>query len=378
MSDSSLILSLPYIQPAQAQKHVTHNEAIRTLDVIVQPTVTEVGRTDPPQDPAQGARYVVGPGGRGDWTGLDGSIAVWEDSGWTVVVPAAGWTTRATDTLIEWVYDGSTWILPGNAVETLGVNTTADSTNRLAVSGANTLLSHEGAGHQLKINKADTAETASLLYQSNWSGRAEMGLAGSDNFSVKVSADGTTWFTELEVDGTSGMVSFPSGAHVPHHAELGGRWIAYSDQRWVTLSRAHGAVGDAHAGASDTGADPALTWLDTGLYLRAGTRVETLMGRLRADGAEAADLTSYSLRLYFQHGPDTPDGDAWNTDAETTRALIFGVDDAPLSEGWRDLTASFAAYTAPDNGSLVIYLKPGGSYGADQQIVSEIVVGYTQ
>ncbi len=87
MSDSSLILSLPYIQPAQAQKHVTHNEAIRTLDVIVQPTVTEVGRTDPPQDPAQGARYVVGPGGTGDWARLDGSIAVWEDSGWTVVVP---------------------------------------------------------------------------------------------------------------------------------------------------------------------------------------------------------------------------------------------------------------------------------------------------
>ncbi|KGK99929.1 DUF2793 domain-containing protein [Thalassobacter sp. 16PALIMAR09] len=211
MSDSSLILSLPYIQSAQAQKHVTHNEAIRTLDVIVQPTVTEVGRTDPPQDPVQGARCVVGTGGTGDWARLDGSIAVWEDSGWTVVVPSAGWTTRATDTLIEWVYNGSTWILPGNAVETLGVNTTADSTNRLAVSGANTLLSHEGAGHQLKINKADTAETASLLYQSNWSGRAEMGLTGSDNFSVKVSADGTTWLTGLEVDGTSGMVSFPSG-----------------------------------------------------------------------------------------------------------------------------------------------------------------------
>lgn len=378
MSDSSLILSLPYIQPAQAQKHVTHNEAIRTLDVIVQPTVTEVGRTAPPEDPPQSARYVVGIGATGDWTGLDGSIAVWEDSGWTVVVPAIGWTTRATDTLIEWVYDGSAWILPSNTVDTLGVNTTADTTNRLAVSAPNTLLSHEGAGHQLKINKADTPETASLLYQSNWSGRAEMGLAGSDNFSVKVSTDGAMWFTGLEVAADSGEVSFPSGARVPQRAELGGRWNAYTDQRWVTLSRAHGWVGDAHTGGSDTGPDPALTWLDTGLYLSAGSRVETLMGRLRADGSEAADLSSYSLRLYFQHGPDTTDGDGWNTDAETTRDLIFGADDVPLSEGWRALSTSFAAYTTPDNGSLLIYLKPGGSYGTDQQIVSEIVVGYTQ
>ena len=175
MSDSSLILSLPYIQPAQAQKHVTHNEAIRTLDVIVQPTVTEVGRTTPPEDPAQGARYVVGTGGTGDWTGLDGAIAVWEDSGWTVIVPLPGWTTRATDTLIEWVYDGSTWVLPGNAVETLGVNTTADSTNRLAVSAPNTLLSHEGAGHQLKINKADASETASLCTKATGRGAQKWG-----------------------------------------------------------------------------------------------------------------------------------------------------------------------------------------------------------
>lgn len=30
--DSSPNLQLPYIMPSQAQKHVTHNEALRTLD----------------------------------------------------------------------------------------------------------------------------------------------------------------------------------------------------------------------------------------------------------------------------------------------------------------------------------------------------------
>lgn len=378
MSDSSLILSLPYIQPAQAQKHITHNEAIRALDIIVQPTVSEVGVTTPPDTPAQGARYVVGSGATGDWTGLDGSIAVWEDSSWSFVVPAVGWTTRATDTLIEWVFDGSTWILPGNAVEMLGINTTADTTNRLAVSSPNTLLSHEGAGHQLKINKAATAETASLLYQSNWSGRAEMGLAGSDDFAIKVSADGSTWFTSLEMEAASGVVRFPAGARVPQQTELGGSWIAYPDQRWVSLSRAHGLMGDDHSGSGGTDADPALIWSDTGLYLPAGSRIETLMGRLRADGTEAAAMTSYSLRIYFQHGPETPGSDGWNSGAETTRELVFGVDDAALSVGWRKLEATFAPYTTPADGSLLVYLKPGGSHLSEQQIISEIVARYTQ
>ena len=34
MSETSAILSLPYLMPAQAQKHVTHNEALRILDGV--------------------------------------------------------------------------------------------------------------------------------------------------------------------------------------------------------------------------------------------------------------------------------------------------------------------------------------------------------
>ena len=34
--DQTTNLKLPYIMPSQAQKHVTHNEAIRALDALVQ------------------------------------------------------------------------------------------------------------------------------------------------------------------------------------------------------------------------------------------------------------------------------------------------------------------------------------------------------
>ena len=41
-------LTLPYIFASQAQKHVTHNEAIRTLDCLVQLSVESRALTSPP------------------------------------------------------------------------------------------------------------------------------------------------------------------------------------------------------------------------------------------------------------------------------------------------------------------------------------------
>ncbi len=43
------------------------------------------------------------------------------------------------------------------------------------------------------INKSSAATTASALFQTGFSGRAEFGVAGDDNFQLKVSADGSTW-----------------------------------------------------------------------------------------------------------------------------------------------------------------------------------------
>ena len=42
MSDATTNLLLPYILAAQAQKHVTHNEALRLLDGLVQLSVLDL------------------------------------------------------------------------------------------------------------------------------------------------------------------------------------------------------------------------------------------------------------------------------------------------------------------------------------------------
>ncbi|MGC4023892.1 MAG: DUF2793 domain-containing protein [Mesorhizobium sp.] len=53
-------LALPYILPSQAQKHVTHNEALRRLDALVQLAVVSRATGTPPASPTEGDRYIVG------------------------------------------------------------------------------------------------------------------------------------------------------------------------------------------------------------------------------------------------------------------------------------------------------------------------------
>jgi hypothetical protein len=208
--DLSPVLSLPLIQPAQAQKHVTHNEALRLLDVLVQPAVASRSTATPPADPAPGARFIVPAGALGAWAGQDGSIAFAEGGGWAHLVPLPGWQAWVADEGADALFDGTAWTTPAERaarVARLGVGTDADATNRLAVASPATLLTHAGAGHQLKINKAAPGDTASLLFQTGWSGRAEIGTTGSDALAVKVSADGAAWVTALALDAATGRAT---------------------------------------------------------------------------------------------------------------------------------------------------------------------------
>jgi len=75
MSDTSTHLGLPYLLAAQAQKHVTHNEALRLLDAMVQLSVLDRTRTTPPASPADGTRQVVASGATGLWAGWDLNVA---------------------------------------------------------------------------------------------------------------------------------------------------------------------------------------------------------------------------------------------------------------------------------------------------------------
>lgn len=225
--DSTPNLGLPYIAAAQAQKHVTHNEAIRALDALVQIGVVDRDLSAPPGTPADGDCYIVAGSATGAWAGHDGEVAAFQDGAWMFYPPQTGWLAWVADDGGLFAWDGGQWVVAGGSGgavalnpasgDVVGINTTADATNRLAVKSDASLFSHDdvtpGSGdHQIKINKASATQTASQLFQSGFSGRAEFGLAGSDDFSVKVSPDGANWFDALVADRTTGRVAFPNTA----------------------------------------------------------------------------------------------------------------------------------------------------------------------
>ena len=217
MPDDTTILSLPLILPAQAQKHVTHNEALVQLDLIVQLTVINRTLTTAPALPSVGDRHIVALGATGPWVGQSGRIALYTVAGWQFTQPLPGWRAHVLAEGQTAVFDGLVWKSSSEgplSVTQLGVSATADATNRLAVSAPATLLNHAGSGHQLKLNKSAAGDTASLLFQTGFGGRAEMGTAGSDDFSVKVSADGAIWFTVLDAEAATGELTLPQPLHL--------------------------------------------------------------------------------------------------------------------------------------------------------------------
>lgn len=216
MSEASPRLGLPMIQPAQAQKHVTHNEALQQLDLLVQLNVEAFDALNPPGNPQPGRIWALGADPDGDWAGQGGRLAAWLSGGWVFVTPRAGW--RAAQGSALRIYTEGQWQAPDLPVldnlDGIGVNAGFDPVNRLSVASPASLFSHAGQGHQMKLNKAAQAETASLLFQSDWSGRAEIGLAGSNDLSIKVSADGSTWQDAMIIDRTSGQAALPNGVAV--------------------------------------------------------------------------------------------------------------------------------------------------------------------
>ena len=369
MSDITTHLLLPYILASQAQKHVTHNEALRLLDAMVQLSVLDRNRTIPPVSPTDGDRHIVASGATGLWAGWDLNVAFWVDGVWMRLVPRPGWLAWITAEQVFVVWNGSAWepvgepvdvpdsvfslvntadptkravlslsgisigttrtftlpntsselaILAGTqtfsgnktfsgtltvsgtvtasgATATIGtatgtatygmgtgttatgltktlnlgtggangsttvinigsatagaggttvVNTpnvtfantvtqvgmpqanltaqllglggaTADSYNRLSMNTPAVLLNNAGAGIEATVNKAAAGNDAAFAFKTGFSARALIGLLGSDDFSVKVSPNGSTFFDAIRIDRTSGRIELPEPLVMP-------------------------------------------------------------------------------------------------------------------------------------------------------------------
>lgn len=206
---------LPYILPAQAQKHVTHNEAIKRLDVLLGSSVkTEIDMLPDMAD--EGDAYLISPSPQADLVNHAHNIAIFLDGTWDFFAPVTGLTIWIENNGSQLVWTGDAWD-PLTAMSAdsfsftkLGINAVADTTNRLSLNSQASLFNHDGAGHRLAINKKTAQDTASLLFQTDFSGRAEIGLTGGDRLSLRQSRDGSEWADILSWPVASGLTQFHS------------------------------------------------------------------------------------------------------------------------------------------------------------------------
>ena len=403
MSDTSTHLGLPYLLAAQAQKHVTHNEALRLLDAMVQLSVLDRTRAAPPASPADGDRHIVASGATGLWAGWDLNVAFWVDGVWMRLVPRPGWLAwiAAEQMFLGWT--GNVWapvgepvdvsddvfslvndadptkrgvfslsgistgttrtltlpntsselaILAGtqtftgnktfsgtltasgtvtvsaaaatigtatttatygmgtgatangttktlnlgtggasgsttvvnigsatagsggttvvstptvtfaNAVTQVGMpqanltaqllglgGATADSYNRLSMSTPAVLINNAGAGIEATVNKAAAGDDAAFAFKTGFSARALIGLLGNDDFSVKVSPNGSAFIEAIRIDRASGRVELPEPVVLPVLAAApdpppAGKLAIYARDRagagWLDVQRPSG------------------------------------------------------------------------------------------------------------------------------------------
>ena len=213
--DATPRLGLPYLAAAQAQKHVTVNEGLAALDTLVACTVESRTAAAQPASPADGASWLLPAGATGAEWALHpaGTLLRFEAGAWTAVAVASGQIAYVRDEDAVVVRTASDWRRFADLVTALqnatgvGVGATADAYNPLIVKGPGALFTADTGGFQVKLNKASAGQTASLLFQDGYGGRAEIGLCGDDLLHVKVSPDGSSWSEAMLVDG-SGRVGF--------------------------------------------------------------------------------------------------------------------------------------------------------------------------
>lgn len=264
-------LKLPLLVPNQSQKEITHNEALTILDNLVNNGVKDKDLTIPPENPSQNDLYIVGVGASGEWEGKDNQLAFY-DNGWRFCQARQGTKYWVIDENCIYVFNMTTWskfsggegggsgeggatslsqlddvslnsiskddILKFNGgsfvnskslnnLEGVGINCEFDEDNKLMVKSDYVLFDNNGGDSKIKANKSTITQTASHLFQNNYSGRAEFGLIGNDDFSLKVSSDGSEWKEAFVVDKATGNIDF-KGEITKNGESIGGNNIGNS------------------------------------------------------------------------------------------------------------------------------------------------------
>lgn len=102
-------IGMPLLSSGQAQKDVTHNEALTLLDFVVHGSVAGGPLDVPPQDPETGCSYLCGLAPEGAWRGYPRYLANWTAGGWRFVAPFDGLQFVDRTAGGNWRFRGGEW-----------------------------------------------------------------------------------------------------------------------------------------------------------------------------------------------------------------------------------------------------------------------------
>ncbi len=338
MSDSTTNLLLPYILAAQAQKHVTHNEALRLLDGIVQLSVIDRDHAAPPGSPADGDRYIVAVGATGDWSGWDLNVALWTDGAWLRLLPRTGWRAWVEDEAILLVHDGSGWMNLGGMA---------------GVDGA--------SAYDIWLAEGNTGTEADFLLalvgpQGPEGPQGPSGPAGADG------ADGTS-VTILGSLATTG--DLPGTGNSPGDGYIiTGDLHVWDGSQWNNVGPIQGQQGDpGPAGADGTdGASAYQIWLDAG---NTGTESDFLAALVGAEGPVGPEGPQGAAGAGGIDGADGADGASFVWRGTWATSTSYAENEVAENGG-----ASWICTTAHTSGSST---EPGvgGSWTANWDLAAQ-------
>lgn len=225
-------LKLPLVQAAQAQKHVTVNEALARLDGLVLLVLQSQGVTTPPVAATDGLAYAVPLGGVNEWAGQDGKLAVRRNGGWDFVTPLRGWRALVLDEGMQAIHDGTLWrsgqvtLTPKNAGLALKVAQIDHIVGAGALSTTASIIPPNSVvvGVTARVVTAVTGTLTSWqLGNPGFVGRYGSGLGlGVGSFARGILSQPTAFYsaTPLQLDATGGVFAGGTVRIAVHYMEL--------------------------------------------------------------------------------------------------------------------------------------------------------------
>ena len=136
--------ALPLLAVAQAQKEVTHNEALTLLDALVHAAIEAGPLAEPPSSSAPGQCWIVGSAPTGAWAGHGDAIAVQTSGGWRFAVPREGTHVMRLADGARLRFEGGTWVEPSTIAPPAG-GAVIDSEARGAIAALIAQLAAQGS-----------------------------------------------------------------------------------------------------------------------------------------------------------------------------------------------------------------------------------------